>query len=452
MIRLNRTGTRKGLLTLSLLLVPVLFWAQSNALTPYKVTVFQDAVQISQKGIVRFHQQKSEIPMQFETDPEFVNLVANGEFDVTWVRFRQDSVMKMLPVENWSEVLKANITKSMSIVYEIGGEYDEIDGNLRWVDQKKGLMLLHGTDGADYFLPLDQVRQVIVETFSDYQMKKMSGDQVMEIRINKDAPFVPIEMFSLHQGITWTPVCRIRVISSSKASLEQDALVENQLFDLPMVALEVSSGSVLAEGQLGGDILEMGQLALEKGDRILVNFRKNELAYESTFQCTVPWKTKVLGTRKDFSVKSLMRFDLPATTSFPCNQYAVIDENNRNIANIVVDEAKQNGKVELDLGTAKGVKVSCVEVEKKRSKKPIKVGDKQFNEVSVDGKIIVVNLSSKFVKMDLTREIMGEITAAGGGSTLVDTKKMKSLVWEMSIDTGQKKEIKYKYDFLELVE
>lgn len=450
---MNHTGTRKSITLLGLLLAPVFFWAQSNALTPYKITVFQDAVQVSQKGIVRFHQQKAEVPLTYEMDPERVNLVANGEFDVAWVRFRQDSVLKMLPVENWAEVLKANISRSLSVVYEIAGEFDEIDGNVRWVDEEKGLLLMHGADGAEYFLPLKQIRQVIVDSFSDYQIKKKSDNQVLEIKLDKDAPFVPLEMFSLHKGISWDPVCRIRVISSDKAYLEQDALLINQLFDLPAVAVEVSTGSILADGQLSGEIMELGELSLQRGDEILVNFRKTELSYNATYQSRIPWGSTALGSRNDFSAKSLMRFELPASSSFPCDQYAVIDENNRNIANINIEEAKQNGQIVLDLGTEKGIKVSCVEVEKKRGKKPVKIGDKSFLEIEADGKVIVLNLSNKYIEIDVTREIKGNITTTGGGkvAAMEGSSSIKEVTWRVTVDPGQKKEVKYKFDFLDPV-
>lgn len=446
------TGTRKSIALLGLLLAPVFFWAQSNSLTPYKITIFQDAVQVSQKGIIRFHQQKAEVPLKYEMDPEKVNLVANGEFEVAWVRFRMDSVLRMQPVENWADVLKANISRSLSVVYEIAGEFDEIDGNVRWVDEEKGLLLMHGSDGAEYFLPLGQIRQVIVDTFSDYQIKKRTGDQVLEIKLDNDAPFVPVELFSLHQGISWDPVCRIRVISSDKAYLEQDALLDNQLFNLPPVAVEVSTGSIMAEGQLSGEIMELGELSLEKGDEILVNFRKTELTYESTYQSRIPWESTSLGSRNDFSAKSLMRFELPTTSSFPCDQYAVIDENNRNIANISIADAQGTGPIELDLGTEKGIKVSCVDVEKKRGKKPIKVGDKQFIELGADGKVIVLNLSSKYIQIDVTREIKGNITATGGGKVSTDPSTgFKQVTWRIKVDPGQKKEVKYKFEFREPV-
>ena len=447
------TGTKKLFLIIGLLFVPVLFWAQSKPLTPYKITVFQDAVQVSQKGIVRFHQQKAEVPIDYEIDPSRINLVANGEFDVSWVRVRRDSVLKMLPVSNWAEVLKANISRNLSVVYEIAGEFDEIDGTVRWVDDEKGLLLIHGGDGAEYFLPLNQVRQVIVDSFSDYQIKKKSGDQILEIKLDKDAPFVPIELFSLHQGVSWDPVCRIRVISSDKAYLEQDALLRNEMFDLPPVQVEVSTGSIMSDGQLSGEIMELGELALEKGDQIMVNFRKTELTYEATYQCRIPWESTSLGSRMDFSAKSLMRFELPTTSSFPCDQYAVIDENNRNIANINLENARQEGPIELDLGTEKGVKVSCVEVEKRRGKKPIKIGDKQYIELGVEGKAIVLNLSNKFIQIDVTREVKGEITGTSGGKvkTVDAATGLKEITWRVSVDPGQKKEVKYKFDFKDLV-
>ena len=443
-------GMKSTVTLWGLLFVPIFFFAQQggSVLAPYKITIFQDAVQVGQKGIVRFHQQKAEVPMELAVDPATVDLVANSEFDVDWYRFRMDSVMEKGDVRSWTDVLKANISRRVTIVYEIGSDYDEVRGDIRWVNEEDELMLLRGDDDSEYFIPLDQVKQVIIETFSDYQIKQKVARPMLEIKLTNDAPFVPLEMFSLHKGISWDPVCRIRIVSSDKAVLEMNAMVENQLHDFKEIDVEISPGSIMEEGQMSGDVQELGKVALKKGDKILVNFRKVDLKYEATYQAYAPWVGLTTNTRRDYPVKSLMSFTVPVSSSFSCDRHTVLDENNRNIANIGFSEAGSDGKVVLDLGAESGIKVNCVETEKKRSSKPIKMADGSYTKVSVEGKLIVYNVTTKFAKMDLIREVKGDVTGNAGGKVepVGDSKDLKTISWEVNVDAGGKQEIRYKFD------
>lgn len=443
-------GMKSSVTIWGLLFVPIFFFAQQggSVIAPYKITIFQDAVQVGQKGIVRFHQQKADVPMELAVDPSTVDLVANGEFEVDWYRFRMDTVMEKGDVRNWTDVLKANISRRVTVVYEIGSDYDEVSGDIRWVNEENGLLLLRGEDNSEYFIPLDQVKQVIIDTFSDYQISQKKVRPLLEIKLANDAPFVPLEMFSIHEGIDWVPVCRIRIVSSDRAVLEMNAMVENRLHDFKEVDVEISPSSITEEGQMSGDIMELGKISLQKGDKVLVNFRKVDLKYEATFQARAPWVGLTTNTRRDYPVKSLMRFTVPVSNSFSCDRHAVLDENNRNIANIGFSEAGSDGKVVLDLGAESGIKVNCVETEKKRSSKPVKLADGSYTKVSVEGKMIVYNVTTKFAKMDLVRELKGEVTGNAGGKVqpVAGEKDLKTVTWEVNVEAGEKQEIRYKYD------
>lgn len=444
-----KLGIQKITIMGGLLLVPLLFFAQGGAgMHPFKITIFQDAVQVGQKGIIRFYQQSAEVPMDLEIDPRSADLLVSGDFDVEWFRFRNDSTVQKLEVRDWNDILRANISKHVSLVYEIATEYDEVSGDIRWVDERKGFVLLRGDDDSDYFIPLDKIQQVVVETFSDYKIEQKVVQPILEVHLSKDAPFVPIELFSLHQGITWEPVCRIRIVGSERAVLEMNAMVENQLHNFKDVEVEISPGSIASEGQMSGDIAKLGKISLEKGDQILVNFRRLELKYEQLYEASVPWMGVTTNERRDYPVRKLMRFDVPVATAFSCNRHAVLDENNRNIANIGFSDAGEDGKVELDLGEAKSVTVTVIEAEKKRAKKPIKIGEEQMIEVGLEGKLIIYNVSDQALSMDLSRELKGNITGTSGGdiSVVNAAEQLQQLKWKIAVEPGQKKEIRYKYD------
>lgn len=431
----------------------VSFWAIAQSdLVPYKITIFQDAVQIGSKGIVRFHQQEAEVPLPLEdVSPETMDLVTGADFSVTWFRVRDDSVKSSELVGNWNEVLKANISRKVTIVYEIGGEFDEITGDVRLVNEADGLLLLHGTDESEYFIPLKQVKQVIVETLSDYRIDKNTAHKVLQIGINKDVPFVPLEMFTLHQGIRWEPICRIRILGSDKALLQMHALIENNVADFVDVDVELSSASIHDKGQMNAEIFEAGKLSLKKGDRIVMNFRETQLDYSAAHKCNIPWAGPLSdGRPRRFPVENTLQFTVPNLPGFECDMHAVIDENNRQIANIELTEAGAKGNVQLKLGQEKQIRVNVVEEEKKRSKKPEKVGDKLYDKVSIEGKIVCYNVGQKFVQLKLMRELMGELTEHGKAIVVQSEKGdlYKNLNWKLSLDKGQKKEVRYKYDAL----
>jgi len=428
--------------------VPLLLGAQtSTPLQPYKVTIFQDAVQVGQKGIIRFNQERAEVPMALELDPRSVDLIASGDFEVDWFRFRNDTVVENLEVRDWNDILRANISRRVSILYQIGAEFDEVSGDIRWVDGEQGYLLLRG-DNTDYFIPLDQIKQVIVEGFSAYKLERAAVRPTLEVHLTKDAPFVPLEMFSLHDGMTWEPVCRIRIVGSERAFLEMNAMVTNQLHNFKEVEVEISPGTVRSTGQMSGDIAKLGKLSLTKGDRLLVNYRKVDLKYQQLYEVRVPWMGVNTNDRLQFPVRKLMRFTVPVANAFSCNQHTILDENNRTIANIDLGEASDDGTVELDLGEARSVNVNVVEVEKKRGKKPTEVNGEKVFEVSIEGKLIVYNVSTQALTMDAFRELRGTVTGTNGGDlTLLDpASQLHQLQWTFTVDPGQKKEFRYKYD------
>lgn len=421
---------------------------QSN-LTPYKITVFQDATQIASKGIVRFHQQKADVPMELDVDAETVDLVTGTDFRVEWFRLREDTVVTKGTVGNWTDVLKANISRRVTIVYQIGQEFDEIDGDIRMVNDKEQMLLLHGTDDAEYFIPLAQVRQVVVNTLSTYRIDRKDTQKIMEIGINKDVPFVPMEMFSLHEGVRWEPICRIRIMGSDKAKLQMLAKVENNIADFRDIEVELSPGGIRSGGQLGGDVMDLGKLSMKKGEQIVVNYRETELQYKESHQCDIPWTgPQNSGQIQQFPVEHSLDFTVPVSASFSCEMHTVVDENNRTIANLELQACKDDG-VSLALGQVRQVRVSVVETEKKRSKKPVKVGDKLYTRVSLEGKILAYNVGTKYIQLQLSRSLKGDLTDHGKARLAKgEDPEVKVLQWKLSLDKGQKKPVTYKYDAL----
>ncbi|MEM6269120.1 MAG: hypothetical protein AAF998_06750 [Bacteroidota bacterium] len=440
----------------SLLLIGGLFIAiygqGQTTLAPYKVTVFRDAAQVGWKGIVRFNNRFAEVPLPVAIDARGLDLIPGTEdVRVASYRLRQDTVLEKGLVRNWEDILKANISKPVSILYVLGAEYDEVSGTVRLVNAEDKLLLLHGDDDLEYFIPLGQIKQVIVETISDYRIDRKVVQDVLAIEINQDLAFVPLEMFTVRQGLSWSPQCRIRILGSDKARLQLMAIIRNEAGDLIDVETDLSPSSLLGEGQIEAELLSVGKMSLKQGDQIVLNVREAELQYTGLHRCAIPWDVRQTdGEPHSFSVDNTIKFKPPNPDNFPCQEYAVIDENNRSIANLGRTVTSADGTVSINLGTEKPMRVTLVETVTKRGKKTETIDGTEYRRISVEGKVACYNVGQKFIRLDLDRAIFGEVTDAPRAKTrrLGDSAYAQQLRWKLSLDKGQKKEFTYQYDAL----
>jgi hypothetical protein len=133
----------------------------------------------------------------------------------------------------------------------------------------------------------------------------------------------------------------------------------------------------------------------------------------------------------------------------------VVDEHNRHVANLEGGELGPDGAVNLSLGKADDIKISLTETEVKRDGKPVKIGDISYDRISVEARIVCQNFGQKYAQIQISRELVGEITDAAKGQSTPSTNAdsfgptrdyARVLTWKQSLDKGQKKEIIFKYD------
>jgi hypothetical protein len=444
-----RPVAKSLLLTIGGLFV-AFFACSQNSLVPWKVTVFRDAAQIGWKGIVRFQQQTADVALPGELEAESLDLIPGSpDVRISSYRLRRDTVLRKVTVRNWTDVLRANISKPVTILYEVGAEFDEVSGTVRMVNAEDKLLLLHGSGNSEYFIPLDQIRQVIVDNISEYRVDEKSIANVLEINISADVAFVPIEMFTIHDGLSWTPLCRIRILGSDKARLQLLAVIRNDVQDMVDVDFDLSPSSLRSEGQFETSLTSAGKLSLKKGNQIILNLREADLAYEALYQCRIPWDFRQCDAQNhNFSVDNTIRFSPPDKDNFPCNSYSVIDENNRNVANMGLSEASADGMVTLNLGPEKQMRVTLVEEQQKTSRKQEKINGTTYERVTIQGKILCYNVGQKFIRLDISREIFGEVTESGKGNIGTAADGKKAMEWKISLDKGQKKDLVYTYEAL----
>ncbi len=423
--------------------------AQSTSFSPFKITLFEDAAQIASKGIVNFTGQKADIPMSTTLLPESIDLVSGTpDVKVKYYKIRQDSVPSNENVGNWAEVLMANMGKRLTIVYSAGMELDEVTGEARVVNTEKGMLLLHGGENSEYFIPFTEIKQVIVQGQGNFKSLDKVPKTVLEIGIDKDQPFVPMQMYSLHKGVSWIPVGRIRMISSEKALLQLTAVIQNDLMDLNDIDLELSASEILASGHQNGESLDVGKLSLRKGERLSMTLLEAEMDYNAAYQCEIPWNDRAAdGRLHRYPVENLIRFNATSMPGLACESYHVIDENNRQLAQIAVTQSATK-QMELRMGEEKLVHVNMLETEVRRSSKVEKIGELTFQRVSIEGKLSCFNAGTKFIQIQVGREMKGELTESDKAKVedVADEPGLKTMTWRLSLDKGAKKEVVYRYD------
>jgi hypothetical protein len=423
--------------------------AQSTSFSPFKITLFEDAAQIASKGIVNFAGQKADIPLSLDLVTESIDLVSGApEVKVKYFKIRQDSVPGNQSVGNWAEVMQANTGKRLTIVYSAGMELDEVTGEVLVVNTDQGMLLLRGGADSEYFIPLAEIKQVIVQGQGNFKSAVKVPKTVLEIGIDKDQPFVPMQMYSLHKGVSWTPVGRIRIISTEKALLQLTAVIQNDLVDLSEIDLELSASHILRDGHQNGESLEVGKLTLRKGERLSMTLLEAEMEYAAAYLCEIPWSERVSdGRLHRFPVENIIRFNATSMPGLPCESYHVIDENNRQLAQIGITQGHTK-QMELHMGEEKLVHVNVLETEVKRSSKVEKIGELTFQRVSIEGKITCFNAGTKFIQIQVDRELKGQVVESDKAKVddMPDEPGLKKMSWRLSLDKGAKKEVLYKYD------
>jgi hypothetical protein len=423
--------------------------AQSTSFSPFKITLFEDAAQVASKGIVNFEAQKADIPLNPTLMMGAIDIVSGTpEVKVRYFKIRQDSVSGNESVGSWAEVLQANMGKRLTIVYTAGMELDEVTGEARVVNMEKGMLLLHGGEDSEYFIPFAEIKQVIVQGQGNFMRPTKVPKSVLEICIDKDQPFVPMQMFTVTQGVRWTPIGRIRILSSEKALLQLTAVIQNDLMDLSEIDLELSASKILSDGHQNGESLEVGKLNLRQGERLSMSLLETEMPYSAAYECTIPWSERVSDSRLHrFPVENIMRFNALSMPGLPVESYHVIDENNRQLAQIGVTQGSTK-QMELRMGEEKLVHVNVLEREVKKSSKIEKIGELSFQRVSIEGKITCLNAGPKFIQIQVAREMKGEVVESDKAKVedIADEPGLKVMTWRLSLDKGAKREISYKYD------
>lgn len=419
-----------------------------DVINPSRLVIHTDGARITQKGILRFKEKKARFNPMVMPLPGSVEVARSQEYQLQYLKFVEVLDTQLTPVTGWVDILEANEGKSASITYQIGAEFDELTGVILAVDRASSLVLLRKSE-QDIYIPFDQVRQVSVPAPNgSFLLPRVRPHTMIEIGIDKELPFAPVEFTGTLNGISWVPSCKIRLIDGKTARFQMSAVLSNSSgVSVDGIETELAAGSLLGTGadpKAASWRHKAGKLTLKKGETLFLNFPETAHEYETQFTCTIPWKGPGPETRSEpLPVVHSLRFTTPVSTAIACETVTVLDPEGKFLA----DTRPSGGEItQLVLGGEAAIKVTVMENGEYDEAKTVKVDDKSYRKVRFTGKIVISNLKSDAVNLKVSREINGEVIDVGNAVTeATDKPNQKNLTWTRSIRTGSSETITYSY-------
>jgi hypothetical protein len=419
-----------------------------DVINPSHLIIHTDGARITQKGILRFKEKKARFSPIIMPMTGSVEVARSQEYALQYLKFVETQDTALLPVNGWFDILEANEGRTVTITYQIGAEYDAITGIVLSVNQASQLILLRKSE-QDIYLPFDQVRQVSVPApGGSFLLPRVVSKTMIEIGIDKDLPFAPIEFTGSIDGISWQPNCKIRISDAKTARFQMSAVVTNHSqVHLEGIDTELATGSILtnnSDPRAASWRYKAGKFSLRKGESIFLNFPETSHEYEDNYTCLIPWKGPGPEVRSDLlPVSHFLKFATPVSTAVACETVTVLDPEGKFLG----DAQLSGGEItQIALGKESAIKITCMENGEYEEAKTVKVGDKTMRRVKFLGKIVISNLKPDAVSLRLVREISGEVIDVANAIVESSEKPtFKTLAWTRSIRTGSSETISYSY-------
>ena len=215
-----------------------------NTLSPSKLLVFTDGAQLTVKGNIRFDAQKAVVDPGFEFSPGSLEPGKGSNFEVRYLKMVLDTHKTSRPASNWSEVLASNVGKSLTVAYELANEWDEISGELTMLDPTGQIFSLKTSSGKQIFIPVANVRHIIVEAGGIFYVEEITLQKALEIGINKDIQFAPIELTGTIGKISWSPTCKLKLVDDKVAKYQLTTVIGNTEWNFSEIEMELTPASL----------------------------------------------------------------------------------------------------------------------------------------------------------------------------------------------------------------
>jgi len=209
------------------------------------------------------------------------------------------------------------------------------------------------------------------------------------------------------------------------------------------------------------------KVTLKKGDRARYTVFTSSVPYEHVYLWEIPDSASLddrgyvrdsgsSGSRStdDKSEQVWHSLRLENTTAQPWTTAPAFTVNgSMPMAQDILKYAPPKGKTNLRLTLATDVRAEQSQVEASRT--TTKIGYTDFDEVTVNGKLKIKNMKSADIKMNVHKDVVGEVSECSEGGKVTKVAKKLTAVnpqseieWEFALAAGAEKELTYNYKIL----
>lgn len=209
------------------------------------------------------------------------------------------------------------------------------------------------------------------------------------------------------------------------------------------------------------------KVTLKKGDRARYTVFTNSVPYEHVYLWEIPDSSSLddRGYVRDSGSSGNRPTDVTSqqvwhslrlenTTAQPWTTApAFTVSGSMPMAQDILRYAPPKGKTNLKLTLATDVRAEQTQIEASRA--TTKIGYTEFDEVTVNGKLKIKNMKPKDIKMNVHKEVVGEVSESSEGGKVTKVAKKLTAVnpqseieWEFALAAGAEKELTYNYKIL----
>ncbi len=204
-------------------------------------------------------------------------------------------------------------------------------------------------------------------------------------------------------------------------------------------------------------------VSLKKGDRVRYTVFTGKAPYEHIYEWVVPDDSKIdwRGYRQDDgrSAEQIVNqvwhsLRLENKTNEPWTTAPAFTVNGpMPVAQDTLKYTPPGGKNTLKLTVATDVRADQVQTE--ASRELVKIGYTEYDLINVDGKLMVRNLKPAKIRVNVKKQLTGEVLEAGQdgksrkvAESLAAANPRSEIEWEFDLASGAEKELTYKYKVL----
>lgn len=396
------------------------------------ITIYKDAARVSLRGILRFQQQRASVELPLE--PMEGNFeIPNAEgLEVAHYRYGPQPRKQKSTPHGWAEILRANAHREVTIIYQIGTDFDELAGEVARIDDQDGMLVLRRS-GSDFFIPFDQIRQVAVDGRANMEIERTVMVTLLEITNKLSDPFAPATLRFTTKELYWRPLTRLQM-GSSGILVTEEAWIHNGGEALEEVPVSLA---------LRPDVppVSLGKISMEAGSDLSFRIQQGIVEHSRSLEADLPASRGLFTSASSFEVAEVVRFDMPAKP-------------------VLGDSAKVYGPGGALVGTyalrregsemaftlpSRIVDASILEDVTKRGKKPVQVNGQSMVEAEGNGRIILRNNSGQGLNLVITRSFIG--TAEEVGTAAVsESGGVTTLRWKLNLQAGATKELTWEFE------